>query len=129
MWSGHPYPGSSFFADDSLNQKMADVYGIVLSTSHHEPMQRSTTEWRTRGDGKWEWALNRANITKFFEDGIERTRPYESFITLGMRGEGDEKMKADDPQVTLQDVVTNQRTIIHKAYGKADGERRESIFI
>ncbi|KAL3445818.1 hypothetical protein BJX65DRAFT_319142 [Aspergillus insuetus] len=124
MWSGHPYPGSSLFADDPRNQKMADTYGIVLSTSHHEPMQRSTTEWRIRGDGEWEWASNRDNITKFFEEGIERTRPYESFITLGMRGEGDEKMKADDPQATLQDVVTTQREIIHKAYEKADGERQ-----
>jgi hypothetical protein len=82
-------------------------------------MQRSTTEWRKRGDGEWEWASNRANITRFFEEGIERSKPYESFITLGMRGEGDEKMKADDPQATLQDVVSTQREIIDKAYGKA----------
>ncbi|KAJ0415651.1 hypothetical protein BJY00DRAFT_304693 [Aspergillus carlsbadensis] len=124
MWSGHPYPGSSFFADDPRNQQMADAYGIVLSTSHHEPMQRSTTEWRTRGDGEWEWASNRDNITTFFEEGIDRTKPNESFITLGMRGEGDEKMKAENPKEALQDVVTTQREIIRSAYGKADGERQ-----
>ncbi len=26
-------------------QKTADLYGIVVSTSHHEPMQRLSNEW------------------------------------------------------------------------------------
>src|SRR5579863_8890122 len=32
--------GSAFSEDDPLNPKLADEYGIVMSTSHHEPMMR-----------------------------------------------------------------------------------------
>lgn len=103
---------------------MANAYGIVLSTSHHEPMQRSTTEWRARGDAEWAWLPSRDKITKFFEEGAERAEPYESFIPLGMRGEGDEKMKADDPKTALAEVLKTQRQIIQKTYGREDGERR-----
>ncbi|KAL7649104.1 hypothetical protein ACMYSQ_012449 [Aspergillus niger] len=124
MWSGHPFPGSSFFADDARNQVMANAYGIVLSTSHHEPMQRSTTEWRARGDAEWAWLPSRDKITKFFEEGAGRAEPYESFITLGMRGEGDEKMKSDDPKTALAEVLKTQRQIIQKTYGREDGERQ-----
>ena len=33
--------------DDAGNQKLADTYGIVMGTSHHEPMQRAMNEWST----------------------------------------------------------------------------------
>lgn len=125
MWSGDPFPGSSFFADDSRNQEMADRYGIVVSTSHHEPMQRSTTEWRVRGDGEWAWAENKANIVKFFEEGVERAKPFESFLTLGMRGEGDQSIKADDAKETLKDILATQRDVIRNTYGEETGERRK----
>ncbi|PBK61129.1 hypothetical protein ARMSODRAFT_674974 [Armillaria solidipes] len=37
---------SAFAVDDSENQRLADVYGIVMGTSHEEPMARSTpVEW------------------------------------------------------------------------------------
>ena len=53
MWGSFiPTPGRSFFTDDLRNQQLADDYGIVLSTSHTEPMQRASNEWKidpTRG--------------------------------------------------------------------------------
>lgn len=33
---------SAFGIDDSQNQFLADLYGIVMGTSHEEPMMRST---------------------------------------------------------------------------------------
>lgn len=44
-----------FFVDDPLNQKTANDYGIVVSTSHHEPMQRATNEWTIDGVGVYDW--------------------------------------------------------------------------
>ncbi|KAM0331572.1 hypothetical protein ACHAQA_003251 [Verticillium albo-atrum] len=121
MWSGFPFPGSSFFIDDPLNQALADTYGIVMSTSHHEPMQRGMSEWRTSNKGIWSWETNKEAVAEYFEGGVERAKPYESVVTLGMRGDGDKKMIADDPQGTLQDVLDSQRNMIEKVYGKADG--------
>lgn len=126
MWSGFPWPGSSFFTDDPLNQPLADTYGIVMSTSHHEPMQRDMTEWRTANKGVWSWETNKQAVAEHFETGIERAKPYESVITMGMRGEGDKKMIAEDPQGTLQDVLDSQREMIERVHGTPDGTPRES---
>jgi hypothetical protein len=41
--------GNAFYADDSLNIKTADKYGIVIGTSHHEPLMRAHDEWRRFG--------------------------------------------------------------------------------
>ena len=123
MWSGNP--GSSFFTDDPLNQKLADTYGIVMSTSHHEPMQRGMTEWKTRGTGEWSWVKNKEEIVKYFEEGAERAIGNESFITIGMRGAGDLAMEDDNPRGVVQSVLDEQRKILGKAYGKEDGERRK----
>ncbi|KAJ5611437.1 hypothetical protein N7528_008542 [Penicillium herquei] len=124
MWSGSPYPGSSFFLDDPLNQELANTYGIVVSTSHHEPMQRSTTEWRVRGDGPWNWSTNKKNIQQFFHEGVLRASPFDSYLTLGMRGEGDEAINAEDPGETLRDVLACQRNIINDVYGSETGEKQ-----
>ncbi|CAK7227072.1 hypothetical protein SCUCBS95973_006416 [Sporothrix curviconia] len=93
MWSGYPEPGSSFFTGDPANQALADRYGIVISTSHHEPMQRSMTEWHVSSKGtgaRWRWdAQNKPALVQHFKGGITRAKPYESVITLGMRGDTD----------------------------------------
>lgn len=125
MWSGYPNPGSSFFTDDPLNQKLADTYGIVMSTSHHEPMQRGMTEWKTRGAGEWSWVDNKENIIKYFVEGAERAVGHESFITIGMRGAGDCGVEGDNPREIIQSVLNAQRKIIGKAYGTNSGERRK----
>ncbi|KAI1047481.1 hypothetical protein LB505_009946 [Fusarium chuoi] len=125
MWSGFPEPGSSFFTDDPENQRVADAYGIVVSTSHHEPMQRSTTEWRRGGVGPWAWDTNNERITNFFTAGAERSQPYESIFTLGMRGEGDGTIESDNPIATLRHVIKTQRSIIKQVYGQEDAVGRK----
>lgn len=124
MWSG--IPASSFFTDDPLNQKLADTYGIVMSTSHHEPMQRGMTEWKTRGAGEWSWVDNQEEIVKYMTEGAERAVGHESFITIGMRGAGDLGVVGDKPREIIQSVLDTQRKIIGEAYGKEDGERRKT---
>lgn len=125
MWPGYPNPGASFFVDDVDNQRLADEYGIVVSTSHHEPMQRLSNEWFNENpDGSWNWLTNREKIRQFFEFGAERARGYESYFTLGMRGEYDKKMAGDDPAAVVQDVVEAQRHVFEKVYGSGDAVPR-----
>ncbi|OAA68569.1 hypothetical protein SPI_00764 [Niveomyces insectorum RCEF 264] len=120
MWAGYPEPGSSFFTDDPMNQKMADQYGIVISTSHHEPMQRSMTEWHMSHKGPWNWEKNKAALREHFAGGAARAQPFESVITLGMRGDSDKELDAEDPLGTLRDVISTQREIIRDSYGGED---------
>lgn len=126
MWPGYPNPGASFFTDDPETQRLAEEYGICVSTSHHEPMQRLSNEWFAENpDGSWNWLTNKDKITKFFEEGAERARGRESYFTLGMRGEYDRKMATDDPAAVVQDVLNAQRKVFERVYGRDDGAPRE----
>ncbi|KAF9872036.1 hypothetical protein CkaCkLH20_10373 [Colletotrichum karsti] len=121
MWPGYPNPGATFFTDDSENAKVANDYGIAVSTSHHEPMQRATNEWfADNPDGSWNWLTNKEKITEFFEEGVKRAKGLESYFTLGMRGEYDKGMKTDDPAAVVRDVIKTQRALIKEVHGRED---------
>ena len=80
---------SAFCVDDDQNQPLADWYGIVMGTSHEEPMMRSLPpEWSLFGKGPWDYASNQQNVYDFWKAGAERARPYEGVFTMGMRGSG-----------------------------------------
>ncbi|KAG8869892.1 hypothetical protein FRC20_000694 [Serendipita sp. 405] len=117
MWN------SAFGVDDPLNQFTADYYGIVMSTSHQEPMLRSSpVEWYQFGSGQWNWDHNRENLTKFWTDGVKRGSPYESVYTLGMRGTGDLPLDESGNIDLLQRVVAGQREIITSVFNKNASE-------
>ncbi len=91
--------------------------GIVMGTSHHEPMMRAYKEYvrRKAEVGPWDYALNPERIEKFFSDGLKRNSKYENIITIGMRGDGDVAMgngKDEDNIKTLGKVIEAQRRII-----------------
>ncbi|KAJ0320184.1 hypothetical protein COL5a_009809 [Colletotrichum fioriniae] len=126
MWPGYPNPGASFFTDDALNPQLAEDYGIAVSTSHHEPMQRMSNEWfADNPDGSWNWLTNKEKITAFFDEGVKRAKGRESYFTLGMRGEYDRKMKTDDPAAVVRDVIKTQRALIKQVHGREDAVPRE----
>jgi hypothetical protein len=106
MWN------NAFNEDDPLNPKLADEYGIVMGTSHHEPMLRAQQEWKRHGTGPWDYSKNADMLDKFWAEGIERNKNYESIITLGMRGDGDLPMSESANIALLEKVVADQRSII-----------------
>ncbi|MGA2268614.1 MAG: glycosyl hydrolase 115 family protein [Bryobacteraceae bacterium] len=110
--------GSAFNEDDPLNAKLADEYGIVMGTSHHEPMLRAQQEWKRHGQGPWNYSTNAEVLRAFWEEGIQRNKNYESIITIGMRGDGDMPMApADDMPANialLEKIVADQRAILAK---------------
>ncbi|KAG7086665.1 hypothetical protein E1B28_002605 [Marasmius oreades] len=126
MWPSFPPPGNSFFVDDPLNQVTADLYGIVMSTSHQEPMQRATNEWLVSGRGRWNWEVNKDNVTQFMKEGVERAKECgcESYVTVGMRGDGDSAVEGSNPKAILEDVLATQRQLIKSTYGNETGVRQ-----
>ena len=108
--------GWAFYADDPLNSKTADEMGVIIGTSHHEPMARNHQEWaRHRRDyGAWNYQTNKEVLDRFFREGIERMKGTEDIVTIGMRGDGDEAMSAEADTKLLLDVVKNQRKIIQE---------------
>jgi hypothetical protein len=61
-------------------------------------MQRATNEWLQSNKGQWDWASNKANISQFFREGAERAKGYDSYFTVGMRGDGDSPISGTDPK-------------------------------
>ena len=53
--------------DDPLNPQLADQYGIVMSTSHEEPMMRAEKEWHAATDGPWDYSTNAQVATFSFQ--------------------------------------------------------------
>ena len=106
MWN------NAFNEDDPLNRKLAAEYGIVMGTSHHEPMLRAQQEWKRHGTGAWDYSANSETLNKFWTEGIERNKNYESIVTLGMRGDGDLPMSEGANTALLEKIVADQRTVI-----------------
>ncbi|HEY4108897.1 glycosyl hydrolase 115 family protein [Puia sp.] len=111
--------GNAFNDDDTLNPKLASLYGIVMGTSHHEPMLRAQTEWKRYGAGPWDYTKNAATLDSFWEKGIENMDHHESIVTVGMRGDGDMPMTEGSNIALLEKIVGDQRNIIRKVTGKA----------
>ncbi len=116
--------GWAFYADDPENEKTADEMGIVMGTSHHEPMARNHQEYaRNReGWGAWNYQKNKLGLQKFFREGIERMKGTEQIVTIGMRGDGDEAMSEDADTQLMQQIIADQRQIISDVTGKKASE-------
>ncbi|BAV06814.1 Glycosyl hydrolase family 67 N-terminus [Filimonas lacunae] len=110
--------GNAFNDDDTLNPILADKWGIVMGTSHHEPMQRSQQEWKRYGKGEWDYTKNEAGLKQFWTKGIANMGTHESIVTLGMRGDGDMPMTKGTATQLLEKIVTDQRNIITTVTGK-----------
>ena len=115
--------GWAFYADDPLNSKTADDMGVVMSTSHHEPMARNHQEWtrnRSKYGNIWDYNQNPEGLTTFFREGIERAKDTEDIITIGMRGDGDAELAGSDEDNIrmMEGLFEDQRQIIKEVTGK-----------
>jgi hypothetical protein len=121
MWT------SSFALDGpgSLNEELADIYGVVIGASHHEPCLRASEEWdKVRGKDSvygndWNYYVNKDGLLRYWEDALKRSGKYEKIITIGMRGERDSSMLGSGASLKdnidlLKDIIKNQRELIKK---------------
>jgi hypothetical protein len=117
MWN------NAFNEDDPENARLADEYGIVMGTSHQEPMLRAQKEWDRRYEqtiGPWNYATRPDLLEQFWRQGIARNRNFESIITLGLRGANDTEMAPGGPaanRALLEKIVARQRGILREAMG------------
>ena len=114
--------GKAFYDDCPHNGALAHEMGVVISTSHHEPMGRAHVEWRRYGTGPWDYRRNEEVLNEFWRSGFERMKDYETIVTLGMRGDGDEPMVRDVMVPLLERIMRNQRNIIRQVSGKRPEE-------
>ncbi|OLY93492.1 Glycosyl hydrolase family 115 [Cnuella takakiae] len=113
--------GSAFYDDDKSNINSADTFGIVIGTSHHEPLMRAHDEWRRYGTGKWNYDSNAVRLQDFWRKGMQRATN-EKIVSIGMRGDGDEPMSRETATALLERIVKDQRSIISEVSGKPASE-------
>ncbi|MBE5845348.1 MAG: alpha-glucuronidase [Butyrivibrio sp.] len=126
MW---PAMWNSSFSEDGpglLSAELADKLGVIMGTSHHEPLCRAGVEWQRQyknysDDNAWSFLSNAEGIRKFWEDGVIRNKDFENVITIGMRGESDSKLMPED--ATLKDNID----VIKKAITAQDDILRDQI--
>ncbi len=80
------HPCSTEFSSVPENAALADKFGIVMGSSHCEPMLYNNVHWNEQTQGKWNYALNRDAIHGIWEKTAKDRGQYEAVWTLGIRG-------------------------------------------
>ena len=111
MWN------NAFAEDDPENPRLADEYGIVMGTSHQEPMMRAQKEWdwHLRAKyGNWNYATTAEILGTFWQEGIRQRKDFENIYTIGLRGENDTAMvNGQEASIALlQRIVDAQRKML-----------------
>ena len=103
------------------SQVVADKWGIMITTSHCEPLlfnNAASSEWDRQREGEWNYETNSQTILRKLDDRIRETAEYDNIYTMGMRGLHDEPMRGStDPKDrarTLEKVFAEQRAILSK---------------
>lgn len=134
MWSASfPLDGPG-----SANEELADIYGVVIGYSHHEPCLRASEEWdKVKGPGTrygnaWNFYTNEEGLLNYWTDSLKRSGGYENIITIGMRGERDTSMLGGEASVEenirlLKDIIKKQRALIAEYVGKTGREAPQMI--
>ena len=117
------------------SQVVADKWGIMITTSHCEPLlfnNAALSEWDKSRDGEWNYETNSATILRKLDDRIRETAQYDNIYTTGLRGLHDEAMKGStdptDRARTLEKVFDEQRNILSK-HKKQKANQIKQIFV
>jgi len=110
---------SAFYDDDPENGPLANRMGIVMGTSHHEPMALAQQDWKRRkGHGDWSFVRNRNELLDFWREGVRRAKDWETYYTVGLRGDGDEAMEDSGSVRLMEEIVRSQRQLLTEETGR-----------
>lgn len=117
MWN------NAFAEDDPENPRLADEYGIVMGTSHQEPMMRAQREWDWhlgQEYGNWNFATQGDVLTEFWRGAVQARKDFENIYTMGLRGENDTEMVhgEEESMRLLQQIVQVQRDMLVEETGR-----------
>lgn len=127
------HEGTEGFFQVKGNREVADSFGIVLGSSHCEPMLRNNVaEWNTKTMGEYNWMSNRRQVERYWRERVQATAHMDALYTIGMRGIHDGAMagvKGNDEHVAaLQSVIGEQRKILRQTVNR-DLTKVPQVFI
>ena len=116
LWPAmHPSTVPFYFVEGA--KEVADSFGIVMGTSHCEPLMRNNVgEWDESVRGPYNYITNRNSVLDYWRERLEEAGGYENIYTIGMRGIHDghmEGVKTMDERVgALRQVICDQRELL-----------------
>ena len=129
------HTGTPAFFSIEGNKEMADSCGIVVGTSHCEPLLRNNVEeWNHAQRGNYNFISNRQQVVDYWSERLKQTRGSEYLYTIGMRGihdgsmEGVSKFSMKKKAEVLQEVIDTQRELLRKYVAK-DVTKVPQVFI
>ncbi len=126
------HPGTRAFNYYPEDKTLADDYGIVMGSSHAEPMLRDNVdEWKRDGVGEYDYTVNSANVLRYWEKRVESNARFENIYTIGMRGIHDGPMEGDgtpeERVERLRTIISDQRDLL-RHYVNPDVTRVPQVF-
>ena len=127
------HEGTPGFFTVKGNKEMADSFGILIGTSHCEPLLRNNVaEWDHAKRGAYNYITNREQVQQYWIERLKEVKGSEEFFTIGMRGIHDGSMEGvktkQEKLEGLQQVIDDQRELIRKYYNK-NVEQVPQVFI
>ncbi|AQQ09388.1 hypothetical protein L21SP3_01192 [Sedimentisphaera cyanobacteriorum] len=109
------------------NKRAADKYGIVIGSSHCEPLLfNNAAEWDSSTDGIWDYTQNSERIKEVLDQRVETAASNENIYTVGIRGMHDTGMSGADSleegASILEDVIADEREILSRHIDKPVSE-------
>ncbi|MBR7018764.1 MAG: glycosyl hydrolase 115 family protein [Prevotella sp.] len=132
LWPGMHGGTKAFFLMPGA-KAMADSCGIVIGTSHCEPLLRNNVgEWDVKERGPFNYRTNREQVQSYW---IERLRQVshspDNMFTIGMRGIHDSSMEGYTTEQekfdALQQVIDDQQQLLRRYVG--DPSRLMQVFV
>lgn len=101
----------------------ADSCGIIIGTSHCEPLMRNnTTEWSIDKYGAFNYLTNKEQVQDYWIQRLKETAGRQNVYTIGMRGIHDGSMEGPktlaEKTFWLQKVIDDQRDMLAQYVNK-----------
>lgn len=103
------------------NAALAQRYGIVMGSSHAEPLLRNNVaEWTDKPE-RYDYAANPEGVRAYWAERLKANGRFENLYTLGMRGIHDSPMQGGSTvaarQSLLNQLIADQRDLLARHVG------------
>ena len=127
------HTGTTAFFKIPGAKAMADSCGIVIGTSHCEPLLRNNVdEWDVKQRGAFNYKTNREQVQQYWIERLQEVKKSkDNMFTIGMRGIHDGSMEGykttQEKLEGLQQVIDDQQELLHKYIGAP--EKQMQVFV
>ena len=117
------HPGTTAFFKIPGAKAIADSCGMVIGTSHCEPLLRNNIdEWNTAERGAFNYRTNREQVHQYWIERLKEVKKSkDNMFTIGMRGIHDSSMEGYKTEQEkfdgLQQVINDQQQLLRQYIG------------